>query len=133
VHAVAELWSWSHVSLPDPHSTFGVVPPAQYVPLGQSLQTAAEVGVGAATCSVPAAHAPCDWHVVWFADDEYVPLAHASHCRSLVGVPAALTYEPAAQSRHASQCAAFEPLLKVPLGQARHVRFVVPLPFVATS
>lgn len=55
-HAVAALPSWSHVSFA--HAAFGVVPPAQYVPVSQGVHTAGDAGVAGAVCSVPAAHVP---------------------------------------------------------------------------
>lgn len=60
--AVAAFASWSHV--PFAHACFGVVPPAQYVPVSQRAQTAGDAGVAGAACSVPAAHVPTGWQVV---------------------------------------------------------------------
>ena len=55
-HAVPGSPSSSHV--PVAHVCFGVTPPGQYVPGSHGAQIVGDVGVLAATCSVPAAHAP---------------------------------------------------------------------------
>lgn len=88
-HAVAELPSWSQ--LPLLQACFGVAPPAQYVPLSQAAQVAADVGVAGAVCSVPAAQALADKQLDWFGDDEYVPSPHAVHTRSFDELGAVLT------------------------------------------
>lgn len=64
VQAVAAFASWSQVL--GAQVTFGVVPPAQYVPAAQGAQPGAAVGVPAVSCSVPGAHAPWGRHEAWF-------------------------------------------------------------------
>lgn len=68
VHVEAGFASWSQV--PFAHACLAVAPPAQYVPTSQVVQTGGDVGVPAAVCSVPAAHAPADTQLAWFGDDE---------------------------------------------------------------
>ncbi|WP_420814259.1 hypothetical protein [Labilithrix luteola] len=66
-HAVAALPSWSHVPLAQ--ACLGTSVPAQYVPTSQGLQTAGELGVAAAVCSVPAAQTSCGVQEAWFGED----------------------------------------------------------------
>jgi len=87
--AVAGLASSSQVPLA--HTCLPVAPPAQNVPTLHGAHSAGEVDVGAAFCSVPAAHTPCGRHVVWFGDDEYVPAVHGAHWRSATALPGLLT------------------------------------------
>jgi len=130
-HAVAESLSWSQ--LPLVQVSFGVVPPAQYVPVSQAAQTGGDVGVAGVVCSVPAAQASADTQLDWFGDEEYVPAPHAVHARSLVELGVVLTYVPAAHVLHASQLAALASALKLPLAHAVHVRSVVALPSADTA
>ena len=85
-HAVAELPSWSQV--PAEQSSLGAAPPAQYVPASHALQTAGDVDVAAAICTVPAEHAVAGTHADWLSVDVNVPSAHAAHWRSAIVVPA---------------------------------------------
>ena len=57
---VAGLPSLSQV--PATHVVWGLVPPAQYWPATHGVQTAADVDVPAAVCTVPAGHVPWTRH-----------------------------------------------------------------------
>jgi hypothetical protein len=66
------------------HATGSTSPPTQYWPATHAVQTAAEVEVPEAVCTVPAGQIPCGWHEVWLLLAEYSPGAQAAHVRSTV-------------------------------------------------
>ena len=72
-------------------SSFGAVPPAQYVPASHALQTAGDVDVAAVICAVPAAQAVADTQLDWLFEDVNVPSAHGAHWRSETVVPTSVT------------------------------------------
>ncbi len=82
----------------------------------------------AAVCSVPAAHAMCKVHEVWFVVLEYVSAGHGEHNRLVVAVPGVLTYSPATHVVHAVHEAALSITLCVPLTQRAQLRSVTVVP-----
>ena len=111
--------------MPLAHACLGVAAPAQYVPTSQAAHTGGEVGVPAAVCSVPAAHAPSGTQLDWFGEEEYVPCAQGVHWRSALALPGVLTKLPGAQVLQGVQLAALAVVLKLPLAHAAHVRSAV--------
>jgi hypothetical protein len=103
--AVAELPSWSQVC--PVQATFGISPPAQYVPASHGEQEAGDVGVAGAICSVPAAHAPTGWQLGSLGNEVYVPGPHTSHVRFVKVVPSAVTWLPGLHVAHGVQSIAF--------------------------
>ena len=81
-HAVAGSPSWSQV--PDAQGTSGLVPPAQYSPATQRLQTVADVEVPAVTCTDPAAQLPWGRQLDWLSPLEYRSASQGMHWRSVI-------------------------------------------------
>jgi hypothetical protein len=129
-HGVAGLPSLSHV--PAAQATGWLVPPAQKLPGSQTAQTAGEVGVPDAICTVPAAQLPHGWQLVWFALLEYCPLGHSAQIRSTVVDGVLVTNVPGKQVVQAVHVGALLDVLKVPLAHAAQVRSLVVEPSLAT-